>query len=94
MGFAWGVVAEAQPPIVVIRGGYGIFYNRFQSGQILQADRLNGVTQQQFIINNPTCFPGVDVAFTNFLELRPDHSRRLFIRLAPRCTRPILCKAL
>ncbi len=66
LGFAWGVRGRSKPPNVVIRGGYGIFYNRFQSGQILQVDRFNGVTQQQFIINNPTCFPGVDEPLTNF----------------------------
>jgi len=66
LGFAWGVGGRSSPPKVVIRGGYGIFYDRFQSGQILQADRLDGVTQQQFIINNPTCFPGVDVALADF----------------------------
>ena len=66
VGFAWGVGGRSTPPKVVIRGGYGIFYNRFQSGQILQAERFNGVTQQQFIINNPTCFPGVDVPLPNF----------------------------
>jgi hypothetical protein len=66
LGFAWGVGGKSAPPKVVIRGGYGIFYDRFQSTQILQADRLNGVTEQQFIINNPTCFPGVDVALTSF----------------------------
>ena len=66
LGFAWGVGGRSAPPKVVIRGGYGIFYNRFQSAQILQVNRLNGITQQQFIINNPTCFPGVDVALTSF----------------------------
>jgi hypothetical protein len=66
LGFAWGVGGKSAPPRVVIRGGYGIFYNRFQSAQILQAERLNGVTQQQFIINNPTCFPGLNVALTSF----------------------------
>ena len=71
LGFAWGVRGRNKPPIVVIRGGYGIFYNRFQSGQILQADRFNGVTQQQFIINNPTCFPGKDVALANFSNCGP-----------------------
>jgi hypothetical protein len=65
-GFAWGVHGRSAPPIVVIRGGYGIFYDRFSSGNILQQERLNGVTQQQFIINNPTCFPGLDVALTSF----------------------------
>ncbi|HET6178062.1 MAG TPA: carboxypeptidase regulatory-like domain-containing protein [Candidatus Sulfotelmatobacter sp.] len=66
LGFAWGVGGRSAPPKVVIRGGYGIFYDRFQSPQILQAERLNGVNQQQFIVNNPTCFPGVNVPLTNF----------------------------
>ena len=67
LGFAWGVGGRSAPPKVVIRGGYGIFYDRFQSAQLLQAERLNGITQQQFIINNPTCFPGaVDVALPSF----------------------------
>jgi len=56
-GFAWGVGGRNAPPKVVIRGGTGIFYDRFQSEQILQAERVNGVVQQQFVINNPTCFP-------------------------------------
>jgi len=68
MGFAWGVGGRSAPPKIVIRGGYGIFYDRFQTGQILQAERLNGTPQgqSQFIINNPTCFRGVDVAVPNF----------------------------
>jgi uncharacterized membrane protein YgcG len=60
LGFAWGVRGRSSPPLVVIRGGAGIFYDRFQESQILQAERLNGITQQQFIIDNPTCFPGLD----------------------------------
>ncbi|MFZ0758371.1 MAG: carboxypeptidase regulatory-like domain-containing protein [Candidatus Sulfotelmatobacter sp.] len=57
LGFAWGVGGRSSPPKVVIRGGSGIFYDRFDEGQILQAERLNGVAQQEYIINNPTCFP-------------------------------------
>jgi hypothetical protein len=71
LGFAWGVGGRSGPPKVVIRGGYGIFYDRFQTGQILQADRLNGVTQQQFIINNPICFPGTDKALSDFSNCGP-----------------------
>jgi hypothetical protein len=66
LGFAWGVGGRTSPPKVVIRGGFGIFYDRFQSGNILQAERFNGTTQQQFIINNPTCFTGLDVPLASF----------------------------
>ncbi|HEY6764184.1 MAG TPA: carboxypeptidase regulatory-like domain-containing protein [Candidatus Sulfotelmatobacter sp.] len=55
LGFAWGVGGKSAPPKVVIRGGFGIFYDRFQEEQILEAQRLNGVTQEQFVINNPVC---------------------------------------
>jgi hypothetical protein len=57
VGFAWGVGGRSAPPKAVIRGGFGIFYDRFQSEQILQAERVNGVVQQQYVLINPTCFP-------------------------------------
>ncbi len=62
LGFAWGVGGRSSPPKVVIRGGSGIFYDRFQEAQILQALRLNGTPQgqTQYIIKNPTCFSGLD----------------------------------
>ena len=59
LGIAWGIGGKSAPPKVVLRGGFGIFYDRFQSEQLLQVERLNGITQQQFVINNPTCFPGI-----------------------------------
>lgn len=71
LGFAWGVGGRSGPPKVVVRGGFGMFYDRFPSGQILQTERLNGITQQQFIISNPTCFPGVDVPLTSFANCGP-----------------------
>jgi Carboxypeptidase regulatory-like domain len=55
LGFAWGVGGRSKPPKVVLRGGFGIFYDRFQAEQILEAQRLNGITQEQFVINNPEC---------------------------------------
>ena len=55
LGFAWGVGGKSAPPKVVLRGGFGIFYDRFQEAQILEAERLNGITQEQFVIANPEC---------------------------------------
>jgi hypothetical protein len=67
LGVAWGVGGRSGPPKVVVRGGMGIFYDRFQAGQILQAERLNPITplQKQLVITNPTCFPGYDQPLTS-----------------------------
>ena len=60
LGFAWGVGGRNKAPIVVLRGGSGIFYDRFLVANILQAARLNGTTQTAYVIQNPTCFKGLD----------------------------------
>jgi hypothetical protein len=36
---------------MVIRGGGGVFYNRFSESSTLQANRFNGVNQQQFFVS-------------------------------------------
>ncbi len=61
VGFAWapGATAKAARPKTVFRGGFGIFYYRFNEQNILVAERFNGVTQQQFVIDNPDFFPSV-----------------------------------
>jgi hypothetical protein len=46
---AWATKARK----TVVRAGYGWFYDRFDSSYILQAERQNGVTQQQYIVNQP-----------------------------------------
>ncbi|HEV7744669.1 MAG TPA: carboxypeptidase regulatory-like domain-containing protein [Pyrinomonadaceae bacterium] len=53
LAFAWspGAANSAKPPKMVIRGGGGIFYNRFVEGNTLQANRFNGVNQQQFFVS-------------------------------------------
>ena len=38
----------------VVRAGYGWFFDRFDYNYILQAERQNGVTQQQYIVNLPS----------------------------------------
>jgi hypothetical protein len=41
----------------VIRGGYGVFYDRVSENLTMTANRLNGVSQQQFTVLNPDFFP-------------------------------------
>ena len=43
----------------VIRAGAGIFYDRFPSSLLLNAALLNGITQTQYIVRNPSFFPEV-----------------------------------
>ena len=52
IAIAWspGAGKSARPPKMVIRGGGGIFYNRFSEGSTLTANRFNGVNQQQFSV--------------------------------------------
>ena len=56
-GIAWGIGPRGGTPKTVLRAGYGIFYDRFPQSLVLQADRLNGSTQQLFIIENPSFGP-------------------------------------
>ena len=51
LGFAWGIGGGGKSaPKTVLRGGFGLFYDRFTQDLVLNADRLNGVTQQQYIV--------------------------------------------
>ncbi len=60
IGFAWAVhQTDKKPAPVVIRGGFGLFYDRFVATNILNAIRQNGVSQQSFYLKNPDFYPAV-----------------------------------
>ncbi|MGA9983508.1 MAG: carboxypeptidase regulatory-like domain-containing protein, partial [Acidobacteriaceae bacterium] len=46
-----------KPPLAVLRAGYGLFYQRFPSSNVLEAERQNGVTEQDQVINDPSFYP-------------------------------------
>ena len=56
VSFAWGL-GKGPTPKTVLRAGWGMFYDRFDEQYVLQADRLNGTTQQQFVVNQPNFYP-------------------------------------
>ncbi len=62
VAFAWAVGAGNKPAKTVIRGGYGWFFDRFQSTNVLQAIRQNGINQQLYVVKNPA--PGETITTT------------------------------
>ena len=52
LAVAWspGAADSTRPPKMVIRAGAGVFYNRFNENNTLQALRYNGLNQQQFSV--------------------------------------------
>jgi len=63
IGLAWGIDPGPKgQPKTVLRAGWGIFYDRFNQNLLMQAQRLNGSTQQQFIVTNPDFYPNLPTA--------------------------------
>jgi len=67
VAIAWGLGKGAAPKTVV-RAGWGMFYDRFINTYVLQTEQLNGINQQQFVVNSPTFYP--DIPAINSLPSR------------------------
>jgi hypothetical protein len=43
----------------VVRAGFGVFYDRFSLSNTITALRYNGITQQQYVIDDPVFYPRI-----------------------------------
>ena len=59
IGLAWGIGGHGRNPKTVLRAGAGVFYDRFSETQVLLAERLNGLNQQQYVVTSPEFYPTV-----------------------------------
>jgi hypothetical protein len=58
IAFAWAPGATGKKPgKTVVRGGIGMFYDRFMLANTLTARRYNGLVQQQYVVTNPDFYP-------------------------------------
>jgi hypothetical protein len=60
MSFAWGIDGKGtQAAKTVLRGGFGIFFDRISDNVTLNALRFDGVTQQSYFLMNPAFYPAI-----------------------------------
>ena len=72
VAFAWSPSADPRKQRTVIRGGFGLFYQRFGQNLTLQTLRSNGVSRQQFLVTSATNgFNGANANGTEVLDLFP-----------------------
>jgi len=89
-GLAWGIGgSKAGRPQTVLRAGAGVFYDRFAADLTLQALRLNGVTQQQYLVPNPDFFPDVPP----IASLQDNVAPQTIRRVAPNLQVPYIAQA-
>jgi hypothetical protein len=94
IAFAWspGVAAQGRQPKMVIRGGFGIFYDRFGENLTLQTIRFNGFNRQQFVVsanqaNGPAILDRFPIA-SSVAELTAFSVPQTIRRVAPNLRAP------
>ena len=86
VGIAWGVDGKnGRAAKTVVRAGFGTFYDRISENLALSTLRYNGLTQQSYLIRNPTFFPLIPTIDTLAASQQPQQYQYLYSGIeAPR----------
>ena len=84
VGIAWGIGHAQGTPKTVLRGGFGIFYDRFSDDLVLQTARFNGANEQQIVTTSPDFFSNAPPPGA----LKGSQSSPTIYRLDPRLRSP------
>jgi hypothetical protein len=86
IGVAWAPRAGGK---TVVRGGFGMFYDRVDRDLSLDTVRYNGFNQQQFIIRDPQFYPMIP----DFASLNASAAPQTIYRLDPRLRAPYMMQS-
>ena len=60
VNLSWGIHgSDKKPAVYTLHGGFGIFYDRLPSSDIITAARQNGILQKQYVLNSPDTYPNI-----------------------------------
>jgi len=90
VAIAWGIGKAKTAPKTVLRVGSGLFYDRFTENLVLEAERLNGITQEQFVVTSPCFFNANSVPSISSIQTMCPNSTILptTFRISPRLHAP------
>jgi hypothetical protein len=76
LSYSWAIGGSAHKASnTVVRAGIGLFYDRFTSDLVLNAERQNGIVQQEYIVQNPSwpAFPATgSLGLPTIYRIAPD----------------------